>query len=55
MKYAPLIVSISCLVGGVVCLALGHETAGTALVSAFLAQFVPGAHTSLAKAVPDAE
>lgn len=54
MKYAPLVISLACLAGGIACLALGHESIGTALLTGFLTQFVPGAHTTLRKAEPDA-
>ncbi len=47
MKYLPLIVSLACLVGGIVCLSIGHNEAGMTLIGAFVGQFVPGAHTSL--------
>ena len=47
MKYAPLILSLSCLAGGIACLALGHDMIAASLIGAFVGQFAPAAHSTL--------
>lgn len=43
MKYAPLILSLATLIGGIVCLALDENEAGSSLLGIFVGQFVPSA------------
>lgn len=43
MKYAPQILSGLCLIGGVVCVALGEKDGAMLLLGAFVGQFAPSA------------
>lgn len=55
MKYAPLILSLSCLASGVALLIVGRNdptlvSLGTGMIGAFLGQFAPAPHTALVPA-----
>lgn len=54
MKYAPLILSLACLAGGLTLVIVGRNepaiaSIGSGLIGAFLGQFAPSAHTTFQK------